>query len=81
MSRTLSPERSLLLNAAASFEWNDFVGANRNDYTYRVGAGATYLMSRYVHVSASYQFITRDSDASGESYDQNVARIEVRFQY
>jgi hypothetical protein len=42
---------------------------------------ATYLMNRYVHVTAGYQFTTRDSNAAGESYDQNVAKIDVRFQY
>jgi uncharacterized protein (PEP-CTERM system associated) len=73
--------RNLVLNAGASYQRNDFKGTSRNDDTISVKAGATYLMNRYVHVTAGYQFTTRDSNAAGESYDQNVAKIDVRFQY
>ena len=73
--------RSLLLNAAASYQRDEFEGTSRDDDTIKVGVGATYLVNRYVHLNVSYNFTTRDSDAAGESYDRNAARIEVRFQY
>jgi len=69
------------LNAFFNYTREDFEGASRTDNTYSTGPSATYLMNRFVHLSLSYTYTTRDSDAPDQDYTSNVVLFTTRLQY
>jgi len=69
--------RNIRLNATGEYQRDDFQGTNRVDDTFRLGAGASYLLNRNLSVDASYRFDTRDSDADDAEFDRNIFRIGV----
>jgi hypothetical protein len=73
--------RNLLLNAGASYKWEDYQDTSRNDHTIVGDIGATYLMNRYVHVIFGYSYTQRWSDAPTEDYTENVVGVRFRVQY
>ncbi len=73
--------RNLLLNADVTGTRNDYENIERTDDIVSLSVGVTYLMSRYVHLSAGYSFAMRDSDAAGFDYDRNSVIIRVRLQF
>ncbi len=73
--------RSLLLNAEVTYTNNDYRGISRDDDIFGVGAGFTYLMNRFVHFSAGYNYLTRESNVGGDDYDRNSFFIQARLQY
>ena len=73
--------RNLLIGGRASYTRDDFEGINRTDHIYRAGAGVTYLLNRYVHLGANYDLRTRDAEAGGEDFVENVVLVSLRLQY
>lgn len=72
--------RNLILNANAGFRYDDFEGISRTDKFYTAGAGADYLLNRYLTLGARYVFQKRDSDASGNDYTRNLFSLSVKAQ-
>ncbi len=67
--------RNLILNGRLSFTRDDFQGIDRTDHTFRIRAGARYLLNRNVSLDGSYEFATRDSDVAGGDYDRHLLRL------
>ncbi|MFK5947858.1 MAG: outer membrane beta-barrel protein [Methylococcales bacterium] len=70
--------RSLLLRLNTSYFINQYNGFNKAIYSedrkesgYIFGAGARYLMSRYVTIDVSYRFSKRNVNRDGADYELN----------
>jgi len=76
-----SIEHALLpgLTAEADFSYsqNDYEGVNRVDNVIFAGLGLTYFFLPNVFLGTEYQFLQRDSNISGEDYDEN--RLFIRL--
>lgn len=72
--------RNLLLNAFGEYDNRDYQGINRTDEVWSAGAGAQYLMNRYVWLTGNYRFDQRSSDASAQDYNRNVFLIGIKLQ-
>lgn len=70
--------RNLILTADASYENEDFIGSSREDDTYTLGFGGTYLMNRHFRFGLNYKFTSRDSTDLGEDYDENLIGVFIR---
>lgn len=73
--------RDLLLHAGSTYKIEEFEDTNRTDDTIRADLGATYLMSRFAHISLSYAYKQRFSDAQGQDFTENLVKLSVRIQY
>jgi len=73
--------RQLVLNGEARLVRDDFEGIVREEDTLRLSAGAVYTLNRNLFVEGGYSFATRDSDAAGRGFDDNVVlfRVGVRL--
>ncbi len=67
--------RNILLNANARYLRDDFVGTDRVDDIFRVGAGVTYLLNRNFSIDARYRFDTRKSDDNDAEFDRQQVFI------
>lgn len=67
--------RNLILSAGAGFRYDDFEGISRTDRFYTANAGATYLMNRYLSLSARYTYANRNSNDAGADYDRNLVSL------
>lgn len=67
--------RNLLLNGRLGYTRDDFQGIDRTDNTFRVRAGARYLLNRNLSIDGSYEFATRNSDVNGADYDRHLVRV------
>ena len=67
--------RNLILNGRANYQNDDFRGDDREDDTYRLGAGLTYWLNRNFSFNAGYDFSERESDEDGEDYTANQISI------
>jgi hypothetical protein len=74
--------RNLLLNANAAYVNDDFKGINRTDDGYDVGAGAKYLLNRYLYLGANYTYERRDSSgtAAATPFTRNIFLVRVSTQ-
>lgn len=73
--------RNVLLDSNFGYRREDYLNTSRVDDVFDFTFGATYMMSRFIHLSADYQFRDRSSNAGGEDYVENIVGISVRFQY
>lgn len=73
--------RNMLVGAKAGFSNSEFRGATREDDTTSAQIYAKYLLSRYVYLRASYDYISRDSSTANSDYDDNrfMVRLEGQF--
>lgn len=69
--------RNLLLNGRLGYTRDDFQGVDRTDNTFRVRAGARYLLNRNLSIDGTYEFATRNSDVNGADYDRHLVRVGV----
>lgn len=69
--------RNLILNAFGGYGNRDYEGISRNDDVWIAGAGAEYLMNRYMEIDAKYRFDSRDSSESTEDYDRNLILLSL----
>ena len=73
--------RNLVLDGNFGYRREDYLNTSRTDNVIDFKFGATYMMNRFIHLSADYNFTDRSSNAGGEDYIDNVVGINVRFQY
>lgn len=69
--------RNLILNVYGGYSNRDYEGISRNDDLWLAGAGAEYLMNRYMSLEAKYRFDTRDSSESDEDYTRNLILLSL----
>lgn len=55
----------------------DYVGAERTDDTSNLVLNVTFDVTRWMQLSAGYEFTTKDSDADSISYDKNAVIFSV----
>ena len=76
--------RDLLLQASAGLQHADYLQGGGHASGFSLGAGATWLMNRHVHVSATYDF----TDQRGTSnpglqttgnFVRSIGLISLRF--
>ena len=67
--------RSVILNAEAAYQIDDFRGDDREDDTIELGAGFTYWLNRNLSFNAGYDFSERDSNQAGEDFTVNEFSI------
>lgn len=72
--------RNIILNAAFSYENDDYEGQDRNDDLYSVGAGADWLINRMFVLNGQYEYTTRDSSISQLEYDRHTVMLRLRAQ-
>jgi hypothetical protein len=81
--------RDLLLKAGIIYVVDDYAGigsAKRDDSTYDLLLGSTYLVSRYLNFSVQYHHVHQDSDDNTASsttpyeFDKNVILIQLNTQ-
>ncbi|HMB47645.1 MAG TPA: outer membrane beta-barrel protein [Afifellaceae bacterium] len=73
--------RNVILDSGFGYRREDYLNTSRVDNVIDFSFGATYMMNRYIHLSADYTFQDRSSDADGQDYTENIVGINVRFQY
>lgn len=69
--------RNLILNAAASYTYNDYQKNPRKDTIYGGTVGGTYLLNRYVALNAKYSYRDQTSTASLVAFTQNLALVSI----
>ncbi|MEM7043392.1 MAG: outer membrane beta-barrel protein [Pseudomonadota bacterium] len=67
--------RSVILNAEAGYQIDDFRGDDREDDIINLGAGLTYWLNRNLSFNAGYDFAERDSNEAGQDYTVNEFSI------
>ncbi|WP_157822463.1 outer membrane beta-barrel protein [Psychromonas sp. Urea-02u-13] len=67
------------LNSSVQFIYSneDYIGASRSDDTSNALFYVDYSFTRWLKVTAGYEFTTKDSTAANISYDKNAANIGV----
>lgn len=73
--------RNLILQGNAGYEDDIFSGATRRDHILTAGLTAKYLIDRHMNLYAGYTHATRDSNAAGGSFADNLASVGIKFQY
>jgi hypothetical protein len=61
---------------------DDFQGINRTDNDYLAGAGAKYLLNRYLYLGADYLYEHRESSGSAATnpFDRNIFMLRLSTQ-
>lgn len=82
--------RNLLLNANFDYITDEYAGvgsASRDDATYQLQLGPTWLAGRHIHLSAHYRYLRRESDGSTATaphstnqFDKNILLIQLSGQ-
>jgi hypothetical protein len=67
------------LKGGAGFD--DYVGGNRNDQRYYVGAGLTYKLNRFTQIKGEARHEWLTSSQSANDYSANVVMLSLRLQY
>lgn len=73
--------RNLILSGRASYQWDDYQDAPRDDHYTRFGLSATLLVSRHTHLSLDYRFTQRESNLSLFDYTRSMMGFTARLQY
>ncbi|HTI88536.1 MAG TPA: outer membrane beta-barrel protein [Alphaproteobacteria bacterium] len=68
---------NLVLGGGVSYLNSKFNNAVRQDDTYTAGVRARYFLNRNFSVGPELQYITRDSNLSGQDYDNIIALIRL----
>jgi hypothetical protein len=76
--------RNLLLQASAGLQYADYLQGGGHASGYSLGAGATWLVNRYVHVSATYDFTDQRGTSNPSlqttgNYTRSIGLITLRF--
>jgi hypothetical protein len=74
--------RNLLLDVSASYVNDAFKGISRTDNYYLVGAGAKYLLNRYLYLSLDYIYEQRESSGSAaiNPFARNIIMLRLSTQ-
>ena len=73
--------RNLILSGRASYQWDDYQDAARDDYYKKLGLSATLLLNRHAHLSMDYRYTERDSNLSLFDYSRSMIGLSARLQY
>ncbi|MEM7172505.1 MAG: outer membrane beta-barrel protein [Pseudomonadota bacterium] len=73
--------RNLLIGANVGVEIDDFEGISREDQIYNAGVNATYMLNRYLHASAGYEYFRRNSNVVDTGYTDNLFFVRLLVQY
>lgn len=73
--------RDVILEASGTYTNNDFQNSVREDDVYGAGAGGRYFFNRNFYGDLNYNFIKRDSNNAGSSYDRHIVLARVGAQY
>jgi hypothetical protein len=72
------PDVTFDLTGAAQYE--HFVGLGETDWTYGLGAAATWKLNRRMQLRAGYLHEWETSDAAGVGYTSDAVRVDLRMQ-
>jgi hypothetical protein len=72
--------RNVILGASAGYTNYDYEGITRNDDVWSVGADGRYLINQNFYFGGNADYVTRDSNAPTESYDQFLIGVYVGAQ-
>lgn len=70
-------QRNIILTADVSYLDVEFEGITRDDETISAGAGVQYLLNRNAELALGYDYVTRDSTATGQDYDKSVVGLQL----
>ncbi|MGH1398681.1 MAG: outer membrane beta-barrel protein [Alphaproteobacteria bacterium] len=71
-------KQDLFLNIGLGGEEDDFQNSSRKDRYYDTSIGLKYLISPRFELEGEYQYRTRDSNAQGLDYDQNIFMLYLK---
>ena len=81
--------RNVLLNAAFTHMYDDYAGVDtskRNDTTYDLQLGSTYMVNRYARFSIEYHYLRRDSsnrvdaETGSAQIEKNIIIVQLQVQ-
>jgi len=70
-------QRNIILTADASYLDVEFEGITRSDETISAGVGVQYLLNRNAEIALGYDYVSRDSTATGQDYDKSVVGLQL----
>lgn len=75
--------RNVVLDLNLGFARLDYQGGmtDRTDHDFGAGVGAAYWLNRNFYTGVSYDFLTRESDASGEDFNNSIFLIKLGSQF
>ncbi len=71
---------NVTLSALAGVNDERFKGTDKEETTYRLGAGATWKLNRTMHLTGGYLHEWLDSSEPGEDYSADSIRLTLRLQ-
>ncbi|MEZ5935913.1 MAG: outer membrane beta-barrel protein [Alphaproteobacteria bacterium] len=77
--RLLSSERAV--NAAATYAYSDFSGADRTDHGVTASLGYFHRLNDYLLIELGYQFQARQSDIDNNDFYENQVRVGMNITY
>ena len=60
---------------------DEYLGEDRVDHRYQIGAGLFFQPTRWVELGAAYRYETRTSDDPLAEYDDNVFMLTIDARY
>lgn len=74
--------KSYLRSRLSAFASNDeYLGEDRTDHRYRLGAGVFYQPDRRIELGAEYRYETRTSEVALDEYNNNVLMLTLDARY
>lgn len=72
--------RNVIASGAVAYRNEDYEGITRDDDYFILNVGADYLINQNFSAGFNYDFVDRDSNVTGLSYDRNVVGISIKGQ-
>ncbi len=76
-----SISRQWSTTARAGYIHSDFIGGNRTDDAWTVGATLNYSIVRNIDATLDFQHLELGSNTAGQSFNRDVATIGVTYRY
>ncbi len=73
--------RNVTFNLTGSAQYERFVGLDERDWTYSVGAAATWKLNRFMQLRAGYLHEWLQSNVPDMAYTSDSVRLDLRFQH
>lgn len=70
--------RNLLIGVEGGYTRDVFEGIGREDDNYSAGVDVTYLINRNLRAQIGYDFETRETNAIGSEFDENIVFLLLR---
>lgn len=71
--------RNVLLFASVDAGKREFEDITREDETLNLSLGVAYKLNKKVHLQAALQRLSQDSDLPGDTFDQNMFSVGLKF--